>query len=408
MNISLAFLNQIILARNFSVENFGIFSSYMGFINILTPLVSIGITSYWLKVFGKTKKISKELILSSLVIISISFILTFTFVLLTIKFHGFDNLLLFSILSTIILASIFVEMIATLFQVKGDFLSFSLVQSGPTFFKFIFLIILVFILENISLVNVSLIWASATILIPFLFYKIVLKEFPNPLFNFKKIFSQIKNNSTYNIFKNSLIFGLVGLLYLGWSQGHIIFAKLIFGNYGAGLYSSVIILCIAISIFPNVIFSKFLAPKYHKLIYSNPNLIKDSFWSNNIMLFIFGILITLFVYLLSDFLIDLLFGKKYQDASIILKILAITFPMRFCGFNSGLILTTHDFLSIKFKILLMIVLLNLTLAYIFSELIGLSGLALSIVISELILVLIYIYKTKFLLNKLCIQTKNML
>ena len=406
-NIALAFINQTILARNLSIEDYGLFNSYIGFINILIPIIGVGITTYWLKRFGKSKELSKDLILASLSILLISFVLTISIVFITTDFHGFNNFLILGILSFVILGTLFSDIIATIFQVKNKFLSFSIVQSCSTILRFVFLLILIFIIEQSSLVNISIIWALSGILIPFIFYKTVIKEIPNPFLNISKVFSQFKSRYTLRILKGSSIFGIVGLLYLGWSQGHIVFAKIIFGNYGAGLYSSVIILSIAISIFPNVIFSKFLAPKYHKLIYSNPISIKSSFWPNNILLFISGVITTIIIYFFSEFIIDIAFGDKYEEAISILKILCLTFPMRFCGFNAGLILTTRDFLYTKLKILLVIVIINLLLAYFLSQVYEIHGLALSIVVSELILVLIYIKISKSLLNKICIQTKNM-
>lgn len=405
LNIFFSFLNQSILARGLSVDNFGVFSSYMGFINLLLPLVGFGITSFWLKSYGKNNYLAKDLILASSIIFLCSFTLIYFTVIFTAEFHGFNNLLIFSFLSLIIVGTLFNEMISTIFQVKGNFFKFSVSQSVMPFTRFILLCSLIYFFQNNSIAIIALIWGISSIISPFLFYRTTKKEIPNPIINYRRVVDLFRENYTLNIFKKSAIFGLTGILYLGWSQGHIVFAKYLFGNYAAGLYSSVIILCMAISLFPNVIFSKFLAPKFHLLIYENPSKLKSLFLKTNTYLFIFGLLSTVIVYFSSDLIINLAFGQKYSEGIEILQIISLTFPMRFCGFNSGLILTTREFLPTKFIILLIVVFFNFLIAYFLSISLGLKALAISIVISEFILVTIYLYITNI---KLCTLTKNTL
>ena len=404
-NVFFSFLNQTILARGLSVDNFGVFSSYMGFINLLLPLVGLGITSFWLKSYGKNNHLAKDLILASSIIFLCSFTLIYFTVILTAEFHGYDNLIIFSFLSLIIIGTLFNEMISTIFQIKGNFFKFSVAQSTMPFTRFILLCSLIYFFQNNSIVIIALIWGISSIVSPFLFYKTTKKEIPNPVINYKRVIDLFREDYTLNILKKSLIFGLTGILYLGWSQGHIVFAKYLFGSYAAGLYSSVIILCMAISMFPNVIFSKFLAPKFHSLIYENPLKLKSFFFKTNTYLFIFGLLSTFIVYFSSDLIINLTFGQKYSEGIEILQIISLTFPMRFCGFNSGLILSTREYLPIKFTILLIVVFVNFLIAYFLSIFLGLKALAISIVISEFILVTIYLYITNI---KLCTLTKNTL
>jgi O-antigen/teichoic acid export membrane protein len=405
LNVFFSFLNQTILARGLSVDNFGVFSSYMGLINLLLPIVGFGITSYWLKSYGENNYLTKDLILASLIIFLCSFTLIYFTVILTAEFHVFDNLLMFSFLSLIIIGTLFKEMIATIFQIKGSFIKFSVAESIMPFSRFILIFSVIYFFQNNSILIIAFIWGISSFISPLFFYRTAKKEIPNPIINYKRVVNLFKEEYILNIFKKSFIFGLTGILYLGWSQGHIVFAKYLFGNYAAGLYSSVIILCVAISMFPNVIFSKFLAPKFHSLIYENPLKLKSLFFKTNTYLFILGLLTTIVVYFSSDLIINLTFGQNYAEGIEILQIISFTFPMRFCGFNSGLILTTREYLPTKFIILLIIVFVNFLIAYFLSISLGLKALAISIVISEFILVIIYLYVTNI---KLCTLTKNTL
>lgn len=404
-NIFFSFLNHTILARGLSVDNFGVFSSYMGFINLLLPVVGFGITSFWLKSFGKNNNLSKDLILSSSTIFISSYIFFYFTTVLTAKFHGFNNLLIFSFLSLIIVGTLLNEMISTIFQTKENFFKYSVAQSITPLTRFVMLCSLIYFFQNNSVTILAFIWGISCIFSPILFFRTIRKEIPNPILNYKRVIDLLNEGHTQNILKKSLIFGLTGILYLGWSQGHIVFAKYLFGNYAAGLYSSIIVLCVAISLFPNIIFSKFLSPKFHSLIYRDPGKLKSLFFKTNIYLFIFGVISSTMVYFSSDLIVNFTFGQKYSEGVEILRIISLTFPMRFCGFNSGLILTTREYLPLKFKILSVIVVINFLIAYYLSFFLGLKALAASIVISEFVLVSIYLYVSN---NKLCTLTKNTL
>lgn len=404
-NILFSFLSQTILARNLSVNNFGLFSSYMGFINILIPIVGFGITTYWLKSYGENNLLSKKLIFSTLLFYIMSYTVIYFAVIFSSGLHGFDDLPLFSLLSLILIGTLLTEMISTIFQLSGNYFKFSLSQSVIPFARLISLIFVMYFLNKNSIINIALIWGLSTIVPPIIFYRTFKNKILSTLKNFKNYLNYHNLNQFKHIIKKASIFGLTGVLYLAWSQGHIVFAKLRFGDYEAGLYSSVIILCIAISMFPNVIFSKFLAPTFHQLIYDNPSKLKSLFLQTNIYLFLFGIISTIVIFLLSEIIINNIFGSKYSDAIEVLQVISLTFPMRFCGFNSGLILSTRDFLKTKFIILIIIVFLNFILASVLSDFYGIKALAISIVISEFILVSIYLYVTKI---KLCTLTKNML
>lgn len=406
-SVATAFLSQSILARVLSVTDFGYFSSYMGLINLLVPTAGLGLTSYWLKSYGKNKAISKELIAASLSIVLISYVITCFLVILTSTYHAFDNILFFGVLSLIIISRLISDMFSTILQVKGRFFKFAIAQSALPVIRLVLLLLVIYVLRLESLNAIAVIWSISSVILLLIFYKTLRDEFPNPLYIIQRLTVSFSDGYTKSVLSKSFIFGLTGLLYLGWSQGHIVFAKFYFGDYGAGMYSSVIIIGMAISMFPNVVFSKLLAPKYHEFIYSNPFQLKKLFWLANLALFTLGIIAMVIVYSISEFIVGIAFGDKYLEAASILKIISMTFPMRFCGFNSGLILTTRNFQPVKFRLLIIAVVLNIILAVLLSNLHGIEGLAFSIVVTEFLLVLGYTIIANIRLNQLCTPTKSM-
>jgi O-antigen/teichoic acid export membrane protein len=189
--------------------------------------------------------------------------------------------------------------------------------------------------------------------------------------------------------KESWSFGLAGVLYLAWSQGHIIISKYKFGNTEAGIYSIVILIMMAINIFPTTLFSRYLLPKIHKYSYHNKKKLINIYNKSNLILFIVGVIVGFLIYKSSDFFINFIFDENYSSSIQLLKLSSFIIPFRFMGLNSGTLMTTGNFLLIKNKALFIVAFLNLTIAILMPKEYGLKGLIILILISEFILFTFY-------------------
>ncbi|MBA3009320.1 MAG: oligosaccharide flippase family protein [Proteobacteria bacterium] len=395
-NILFGFLIQVKLTAILSIEHYGLFSASMGVINLLVPVAGMGVASFWLKMYGKHSALDSNVVKISirLIMIVLMFIIFSIFIYAEYCTNDPLETRTIRLLSLTIVGVVFVDLISTKLQIENKFLKYSLLQSSTLLLKFLSLTTLSFFVDDINSEVIAIVWFVITLIVISIYFKdlrIILFARPGVSIISK---TQRETVSLTSVFKGSWLFAGTGVLYLVWNQGHIVYSQKLFGNYQAGIYNTAMVLSAAISLFPNVVFSKLLLPRYHQFIYNNMNALKKYFFWGNILLFSFGIFTSIMVITFSEFIIGHFFGEGYNESIYLLKLISLTFPFRFLGFNSGSIISTGDHIKVKFRALLIVSFINLLLAYYLSKVYGIVGMAMSISLSELVLVGFYIFYVK--------------
>jgi len=389
----LGFVNQYLLTKIFSIDDFGLFSSVNSFINLLMPFAVFGIPSLWLKIFGEYGGGGRSWILPSLkvglILASFSIILTSTWAFLGPNDIPTTKTLI--ILSFLYPINVIVNFVCSKVQLEEKYLLFSIYSALLKSSRFLIIILLYFYANEIKPSNLAFLYVFGGIIVLIILIRHIKELFRVKIFlpRHPLKFNTPKSEITMlTVVKESWSFGFAGVLYLAWSQGHIIISKYKFGNTEAGIYSIVILIMMAINIFPTTLFSRYLLPKIHEYFYHDKKKLINFYKKGNLYLFMVGVLVAFLLFYSSDFLISFL-DENYASSAQLLKLSSLIIPFRFMGLNPGTLMTTGNFLFIKNKALLIVAFLNITIAILMPHEYGLKGLIILILTSEVTLFTFY-------------------
>ena len=397
LGAGLAFLIQIILARKLGSEYFGMFSAVLAMVTLVTPLAGFGISQLWLKVFGQEGWNARKWLKSSLNFVILSTSVVFISLYLWAFLGNHDQLtrLLFLILSFYILGQISAELVSSKLQLEERYLYLAIWQFLPHFMRFILIVILLFGFNDwASIEKVAYVYAFVAIV--FLLVGIL------QLINMHKGNFTLKGHKKEDLQKSTTIklsrvlenawpFGLAAFFHLIYFQSDIILIKYMVGDNQAGIYNVAFTVMVAVYMFPNVLYQKFLLPKLHRWANHDKDKFYEVYRKGNIIMLILGLLAMLLVWTLSAWAIPFLFGNEYQNSILILNILAVSSPIIFVAFSAGATLVTQEHMKLKVKFMGAVALINLVLNFIFIPIYGAVGAAVSTVISNFILLMLYYY-----------------
>ena len=104
---------------------------------------------------------------------------------------------------------------------------------------------------------------------------------------------------------------------------------------------------------------------------------------------ILGILAMLIVWTLSSWALPILFGDNYIESVLLLNILAICLPILFVASSVGATLVTQEYMRVKVKYMGVVAILNIALNIILIPMLGALGAAISTVLSNCVLLIVY-------------------
>lgn len=164
-------------------------------------------------------------------------------------------------------------------------------------------------------------------------------------------------------------------------------------SFSAGLYSAAYLFLIVAYLVPTIIFQRYLIPKLH-IWMSNGDDLKELYRAGNTVLLILGVSVSILFYLLSDILVDIIFGKGYEEAANILSLLSISILCRYFSSNSASYLFTNNYINVKNKMMLFTMTINVVLSIFFINKFGLYGAVYSTLISEITIATLYVVYVK--------------
>ncbi|EMI1449536.1 oligosaccharide flippase family protein [Proteus mirabilis] len=372
----LTFITQIYIANQVTPNDFGEFNSNLALIMLLVPFVAMGADTYLLKIYADKKGNVSEY--NSFW--AIYFIITLsTSIIIYILFSIKSSILLFTILASQSL----INYISAIYQTKSKYKNLSLIQSLQSIFRFLTLITVSYSVGlNINLVYYSYFLVSVLIII--ICVILILKES-----EFSKI-KNIKNNKVY--FFQAIPFGLTPLLHLIYFQSDIILIDKLYSSREAGFYSAAFMLITASYILPAVIYQKYLLPYIHKYNANNDTSSEFKIFKvGAIIILPISIIIFLIYYYLSPYFVLFIFGEAYSKTQEIMHILAVCIIFRYLSSHVGLFLNAGGLIKVKNKHMLLCALINILFNIIFIPYYGAIAAAYITVITEIILLLLFIY-----------------
>lgn len=400
----LAFLTQLVLARHLDPATYGIFGSSLALITMLSQFSGFGLQGFWLKAFGQEGWSAQRWVSGSLHFVVISTVLTLLLFAGWAQFGPNDDAtrLTLLLMGPSIAGLAAIELTISKLQLEERYIFISLWQISPQAARLI-LISLAFLFASSSqrLTWVAIIYTVVALGLVAVTVKQIV-EMGAPDFNLRGHGSRNETPVTAapviagtsiptvkNVAQEAWPFGLDVILYLAYLQISNVLLKYLDGNEAAGLYYAAFNIMNAIYLLPIVLYTKFLLSKQHRWARNDKPRLLSSLKLGSAAMLAIGVVAMLFIWLVAPYLVPLLFGHKYANASSLLDILAVCVPLRFLSTSVGSVLSTGDHMRhrVKLKTICAIVCIVLNVALIPHY--GTTGAAVVTVITELTLLLLF-------------------
>lgn len=391
-----AFLTQVILARKLGADDFGLFSSVMAIVLIIVPVAGFGVSQFWLKAFGEEGWSATRWLPSSLLFIILTTALSFLILIVWAYLgpHETYTEKLIIVLSFYLLGQVSIELVSGRFQLEERYVNLAFWQFSPHLLRFFLVGFLALFYVDMGALEAGFAFSAVSFFVFLVgvyfvksmwFGKLRLKGHgENSNISHGRV-----NPKLFDIFQAAWPFGLAAFSQLIYYQSDIVFIKYYVGDVEAGIYGVSFTVIAAVYLFPAVLYQKFFLPKLHRWANSSVNKLYEVYRFGNYAMLVFGVLIALLIFVLSEFLIGTLFGEKYLGAVRLLNVLSISVPIIFIAFSVGATLVTRENMRLKVMYMLVVAALNVFLNIIFVPQYGAVGAAYTTVASNAVLLFLY-------------------
>lgn len=389
IGMAITFFVGVYVARYLGPANFGLLSYAGSFVGLFAAIATLGLDSILVRELVKDEKKRDELLGTTFVLKVIGSIFVLTIIAIAVRFttnDNFTNLLIFIIAIGTIFQSF--NVINFYFQAK--------VLSKYTVFAQVFTAILcagiklLLIYFNMGLIYFAMVTLLQSIILASGLVVMYIKQ-KSSLFNWK-----VKYYLAKNLLKDSwplMLSGIAISIYMKIDQVMIknMLDTEAVGNYAVAVRLSevwyFIPVAITSSVFPAIINAKKIS---EKLYYERLQKLYD-------LMTWLAIGIALPIMLLSNNIINLLFGIQYQEAAGVLRIYVWATVFVFLGVATGRYLVAENYTKISFFRTLIGAVINIVLNIFLIPKYGIKGAAIATVFSQFIVAfsIILIPKTRF-------------
>lgn len=370
----------IFLARNLSIEKYGMYNVIVSFIAIFSFLPDLGVGIITIREIAKHKKRASKLLGEAFLLNSI--LACFTIIIAFIS--SYVLLIPMHFLIFISLVTLFFSTIrsVSVFYFDGmEKMQYSAILNGFNSFLLIICAAVALLLFNGSLTAVFLGMLIGTIISMIFSYVVLYKH--------EKIHFTLDISRSLFLLKEGVPLGIASFAALVYSRIDVVILSQLLGNAKAGVYSAATPFPIALIQLLNVPFVIALFPALSRLHIEDSSRFKKTIYKSMGVVVLWSVPATFFVFFLADIFIPILFGNKYDNAIPILKtiILAVPFISLSAVLYKVLIAMRHQRDYLFISVLGAVVSVTLTITFI--SILGIMGAAWSSVITQIILFLTY-------------------
>ncbi|MEO9494332.1 MAG: oligosaccharide flippase family protein [Vibrio splendidus] len=385
----LTLVTQTFIASKLGPEAFGVFSASLALVMLLSPVLAMGSDGYLLKSTVDSKYDS------------LKFNHNWTLYFLITSLPAASVFLLFdssqsSQLLFLMISQSLINFCVAVFQSKKKFISVSLLLVLQSVSRVCVLGLFVVFFDKVTIdVVVNLYVFVAMIMVVTCTF--ILNKNGFGVKNIGK--TKVNRQDFLSFIKSAAPFGFTTLLHLAYFQSDIIIINSLYSQKEAGLYSAAVMILTAAYMIPSVIYQKYFLPIVHQL--SSSGELKKEFYSfkkGAIFIFVLSVLTAGVYYLLSDFIVLMIYGDDYLASSVYLKFLSICIIFRFLSSNSGVFLMTEDLVHKKNKYMLICAIFNITFNFILIPYYGARAAVITTIVTEILLCALFyrgIKKYKF-------------
>lgn len=379
----LNFFVQIYVARNSSSEVFGIFSTYNSILLMVLPLLTVGMGHFFIKKYSENIILDRKVDINSFFLILISSF--FGLIFLNIFFNFYYKSVSWGIillLSFGVVGYAYHELIQSYFVGVQDKKKLVVWQPYLHVVRLISIVLVVLFLKKIDFNGLAIFSLVFGLFICFSIY--VVKE---SFLDLRMI--DLSRKKIISNFKESFWFGLVGFLYILYSQVNILYVGKYLSVEMAGYFSIGHTFVLLSLIIPNTIYYKFLLPKLHYFARNNINKLAEIYKFGFIISFAFGCLISFFLYIFSEILIGFIYGDKFLIADDVFKKIILSIPLFYLSIHLGVFSYLGHNQKYKVLVLSIVTLFSLIFNYVMVLKFGVEGSALSLSIVVLLMTILY-------------------
>jgi O-antigen/teichoic acid export membrane protein len=374
------FLIFLVLARKYSVAEFGEITSVFVLGFILASLTELGFANYFQRRTASDVQKSIEEFNSAL---TFRFITYLIILLISVAYNYYWEAAVELLLTVIIVTSVFIFNSSWLL-IK---IFYGLNEYSGVFKRFLisrFILIAgssLLIFTDISLSIFSIVFLVSA-LSEFVLLSLLLKQ--KKMYSFKP---GIKSEILNRMFASSVPMGLGIFFVVVYDRVDILLIQRIIGAESVGIYA------VAYSLYkiPHIFSGIFLTPLYSDLsaeFEMKKRISYEKVKKLALFLIFFYLIAITVIFFSSEMLVELLYGKKYFLSVDILKLLVIALPFLFLNNLTGVILNSIKREKTAFYSTMIASLLNVLVNMLLLNLIGLVGAVISTIITEILVFLI--------------------
>ncbi len=363
-------------------------------------MAGFGVQGLWLKLFGAEGWGATRWLSASFrfTLISATFVLISLAAWATWGPHDAATQQLLYWLLPVVSGTMFMELVSGKLQLEERYNVLALWQLLPNATRLLFIILVVAVSSRINVDRIAAAYAlAATIVIVLgsahlrtMFQGRFSLKGHNKLTVYDALVIKPRPITMFDFARAAWPFGFAGLFYLVYYQSDIILLKYLSGSDAAGIYNVAFTIMGAVYILPNVIYQRFLLPKYHRWANHDRSRFLQVYRIGNGSMLLIGGVTTGVMLLIVPFLIPTLFGTAYKSAIGLLSILAFCAPVRFLSTSVGATLVTQEHMRRKIFYMGSVALVNLALNLLLIPLYAAIGAAISTLISEIALLAFYL------------------
>ncbi len=404
------FAVQLVLARTLGPIQFGAFSSALAIVTLLSPLAAFGVGGWWLRVFGEEGYAAQRWVKPSLQLSVLTSSAVISLLIAWASFGPHDSLtgVLIALLTWIILAQVTIDLVSTKFQLEAKHIGLAAWNLICHPLRLAGLILLALNVSIITAFHVTFLYLAISVLvflIGFLYLagmyngKLRLAENQEST-HLAKSKDYLKEPTLKDVLVKTSPFCLESFFFLVYYQTDLILLRYLANEEAVGFYGASVVFMAAVYILPSVLYQKFLLPKIHRWAYEESNRLAVFIRKGGIILFILGLLITVFIWCGALYFVPLILGEEYRPSVSLLMLMSLAIPFRYLAAHLGSVLCTRDLIWINLKIAGSTALLNVFLNLLLIPQYGGAGAAVATVVSYISLAILYttVARKHFLMN----------
>ena len=318
------FVINIMIARYFDIAHFGEYTTAIGYATLFSLIADIGIKQTLIRFVNLEPENEREHLGNSFVIKTVLMIVIYALMAISLYFtnYNYETIKLALLFGVVRIIEEYLKFFHSLFDAKQKYLI-------PSLYNILYYILCLIVTILIVVAGGNYYQMALTRILAVLFIAILVALVIYQTFRFK---------FNYKIAKRFLIetipFGLYAFCFTIIQKSNLVFLSLIHGTILTGFFNNAHMFFLTLFFIPTV-FNRILVPYLYKHLESGSrDKFQFAFDVFSKFLSVIGFYVALIFFAYSTEIIVMVFGIKYLDSGIILKIIALGMPFIFSITNT--------------------------------------------------------------------------